>query len=97
LDGEKVFGSILDPSFFPQDLALGTVAVPAGVVRYLDMAATVALVLVSAQLRGSACLNSTHDAKVSKRQPVGLPISRAVVTKDIRHLDTARPLHQKSA
>jgi len=33
---------------------------------------------------------------MTKRQAVGLPILRAVVTKDVRHLDTARPLHQGS-
>ena len=53
-----------------------------------------ALVLMSAQLRRSAYFNGTHNAQMSKRQAVGLPILRAVVTKDVSHLDTARPSHQ---
>ena len=95
LDGEKIVGSVLDPCFFPEGLALWTVPIPAGVVRYLDMPTFGALVFMSAQLRGSAYFDGTHCPKVSKGQAMGLPISRAMVTKDIRHLDPARSLHQK--
>jgi len=97
LDGKKVFDSILDPCFFPQNLALGTMTVPAGVIRYLDMPTVGALVFMSAQLRSSAYFDGMHCPEVSKGQAMGLPILRAVVTKDIRHLDTARPLHQELA
>jgi len=70
------------------------VTVAAGVVGYLDMTAVGALLLVPAQLSCPACLHGTHDAQVLKRQGMGLPILRAVLAEDIRHLDTARPLHQ---
>ncbi len=54
LDREEVFCPLFDPDFFPESLALGAVAVPAGVLRYLDRPAFGALVLMSAQLRRSA-------------------------------------------
>jgi hypothetical protein len=46
-DGKKLFPPCLDPLLFLQKLTLGAVPVPARVIRYLDMAALLALVDVS--------------------------------------------------
>ena len=60
LKGKKIFVTGLDPSFLGQDLAFRTVTVPAGVIRYLQMAAVVALVLVTAQSGSSTEFDGTH-------------------------------------
>jgi hypothetical protein len=48
-----------------------------------------------AQLCRPAYLDGTHDAQMLKRQEMGLPILRAMLAEDIRHLDAARPLHRE--
>jgi hypothetical protein len=64
--------------------------VPAGVIRYLQMAAVIALILMAAKDRGSTYLDGAHDSPITTRQPMGFSIRRAVLTEDIRHLDSAR-------
>jgi hypothetical protein len=64
---QKIFTAGLDPFFLGQGLAFGTVPVPAGVIRYLQMAAVVALVLVTTQGSRSADLDSTHDPQMIER------------------------------
>ena len=84
----------LDSSFFPQGLAFGTVPVSTGVIKYLQMAAVVALILMAAQDRGSADLDGSHDPQMIAGQPMGFPPgTRAVLTEDLRHLKTARCSH----
>jgi hypothetical protein len=61
LNGKKIFTAGLDPLFLGQGLAFGTVPIPAGVIRYLQMAAVVALVLMAAKSGGSTDLDGTHD------------------------------------
>jgi hypothetical protein len=90
LNGEKVLTACLDPSFFPQGLAFGTVPVSAGVIRYLQMAAMIALILMAAKDRGSAYLDGAHDPQMVAGQPMGFSIRRAVLTENVRHLKTAR-------
>ena len=60
--------------------------IPAGVIRYFHMTAVVALVLMTAQDCGSADLDGAHGPQMMPGQPVGLSISRAVLTEDFRHL-----------
>ena len=50
------------------------------------MTAVVALIPMAAQGRGSADLDGAHDPQMIAGQPVGLSISRAVLTEDFRHL-----------
>jgi len=97
LNRQEIFASVLDPLLFPQDLALGAVAIPAGVVGYLDVPACLALLRMPAQHCCPAHLNSTHGTEVLTRQEMSLPILWAVLAEDIRHLDLARLLHQEEA
>lgn len=67
--------------------------VPAGVIGYLQMAAVVALVLMPAEDRGSACLDGAHDPPIIPAQPVCFSVRRAVLTEDVRNLKAARCSH----
>src|SRR4030042_6256621 len=67
--------------------------IPAGVIRYLQMAAVVALILMAAKDRGSAYLDGAHDPQIIAGQPMGFSIGRAVLTKNIRNLKAARCSH----
>jgi hypothetical protein len=71
LNGKEIITASLDPFFLGQGLAFGTVPVPAGVVRYLQMAAVIALILMTAQDRCSAELNGAHNPQMITRQPMG--------------------------
>ena len=67
---QKIFTASLDPFFLRQGLAFGTVPVPAGVVRYLQMSAVVALVLMTAQGSRSTGLDGAHNPQMIARQPM---------------------------
>jgi hypothetical protein len=64
--------------------------VPAGVIRYFQMAAVVAVILMAAKDSGSAYLDGAHDPPIIAGQPMGFSIRRAVLTENIRHLKAAR-------
>jgi hypothetical protein len=96
LNGEKVLTARLDPSFFPQGLAFRTVPISAGVIRYLQMAAMIALILMAAKDCGSADLDGAYDPQMIAGQPMGFSIRRAVLTEDVRHLKAARCSHPLS-
>lgn len=64
LDRKQVLSTSLDPSFFFQGLAFGTVPVPAGVIGYLQMAAVIALILMTAKDSCSAYLYGAHDSPI---------------------------------
>jgi hypothetical protein len=95
-DGQQILTACLDPSLFPQSLAFRTVPVPAGVIRYLKMAAVVALVLMAAKGSGSAYLDGAHDPQMITGQLMGFSIRRTVLTEDVRHLKAARCSHPLS-
>ena len=67
--------------------------IPAGVIRDLQMAAVVTLILMAAQNRGSADLDGTHNSQLISGQPVGLSIGRAVLTENLRNLQAAGGSH----
>ena len=71
-------------------------SVAAGVIRYFQVAAVVALILMAAQGSGAAFLDGAHDPPLVAGQPMGFSISRAVLTEDIRHLEAARGSHPLS-
>ncbi len=58
------------------------------------MAAGVALILMAAESSGSAPLDGAQGPQMSEGQPMGLSISRAVLTEDFRHLRTSRGTHR---
>jgi len=60
------------------------------------MAAVVALILMAAKDSGSAYLDGAHDPQMIAGQPLGFSIRRAVLTEDVRHLNTARYSHSLS-
>jgi len=93
LNGKKIFTAGLDPLFLGQGLAFGTVPIPAGVIRYLQMAAVVALVLMAAKSGGSTDLDGTHDPQMIAGQFMRSSVLRSVLTENIRHLETAGCSH----
>lgn len=95
--GQQVLSSVLYPPVFSQELALGTVAVSAGVIRYPQMAAAVALIHMAAQGSSSAYLNGMHASQLLTGQIMGYSIVRAVLAQYIRHLDTSGCTHRVTA
>ena len=83
---QEILTARLDPLLFPQGLALGAVAVPAGVIRYLQMAAGITSVPVAAQDGSPAHLDGAHDPPLRTGQPMGCSVRRTVLTEDVRHL-----------
>ena len=60
------------------------------------MAAVIALILMTAQDRGSAYLDGAHDSPIIAGQPMGFSIRRAVLTENVRNLKAARCSHPLS-
>jgi hypothetical protein len=89
LDRQKVFAAGLDPFFLGQCLAFGTMPVPAGVVRYDQVSAVVALVPVAAQGRCPADLDGVHDPQMITGQLVRFSVNLTVLTENVRNLETA--------
>ena len=71
-------------------------SVSAGVIRYFQVAAAVALILMAAKGSGSAYLDGTHNPPMIAGQPMGFSINRPVLTEDVRHLKAARVSHPLS-
>jgi hypothetical protein len=63
--GEQICFSSFKPSLFIQALALGAMAVAAGVVRYPQLATVVALIHMTAQDRCTADLDGPHGPQMS--------------------------------
>jgi hypothetical protein len=96
LNGQEILAAGLDPFFFPQGLAFGAMAIPAGVIRYFHMTAMVALIPMATKGSGSAYLDGAHNSQLIAGQPMGFSISRAVLTENIRNLKATRCLHPLS-
>lgn len=60
------------------------------------MTATVALVHMAAKRSSPAYLNGMHGLKLIAGQAMGRSVVGAALTKDIRHLNTARGTHRAS-
>ena len=97
LNGQKILTARLDPFLFSQCLAFGAVPVPAGVIRYFQVAAFVALILMAAKGSGPAYLDGAHDPQMITGQLMGFSIRKAVLTEDVRHLGAVRCSHPLSS
>ena len=76
------------PRFRCPPLALGTVAIAAGVISNARVRTVLAALDMPAERRGAADLDSRHDAPLAKAQMsrVGSTPGGAVATEDVRHL-----------
>ena len=90
--------SVREPFGARQPLALGAMAVAAGVVGDAHVAAIIALLHVTAERRRPARRDGAHDAPLDAAEMpgTGLPKRFAVAAEDIRHLqnrshDAAQP------
>ena len=70
--------------------------IPAGVIRYLQMATVVAPIPMATQESGSAYLDGAHDPQMIAGQPMEFSIGRAVLTENIRNLKATRSSHPLS-
>ena len=75
--------ALLEPAGVVEPLALGTVAVAAGIVGDAGVSALAALFDVATQLGGAAGFNGTQRAKVFQGEAVGLAVSRPVTAHNV--------------
>jgi hypothetical protein len=95
LDGQQLGGTLLEPAGASQALALGAVPVAAGTVENVGVSAVVAPFDGTAQHGSTAGLDGGHQSMLMERQRMRLPVSRAVLSKDIGHLQVRR--HEEAA
>ena len=93
LNGKKIFVTGLDPLFLGQGLAFGTVPIPARVIRYRQMAAVIALILMTTKGSGSACLDGAHNPQMIAGQSMRFSIDGSVLTENLRHFKVASCSH----
>jgi len=85
---QKLSGLLLKPPSFRQGLALGTMAVTAGVIGRALKTTTVTLVHMPSQLRSATDLNGSHDFNLRAGQPMGSAVAQSVLTKNIGQFGT---------
>jgi hypothetical protein len=88
---EQILYPGFNPTLFIQALTFGTMAVAAGVVRYFQGAAMLALLHMTAEFGRAAGLDSPHRPQLPSRHlmAVNFPISRTIGPKNIRHFKGA--------
>jgi hypothetical protein len=91
--GEEIPFSSFKPSLFVQGLALGAMAIAAGVVGDPQGMAVVTLIDMSPKLSRSGDLDGPHGTVMPQGHLMGLAIGQSVGPKDIGHLKGA--FHQK--
>ena len=69
-------------------LALGAMAVAAGIVSDADVGAVVAFFAMAAKRRRAAGLDGAHGAELGAPQPVLFPVSGAVLAKNAGHFES---------
>jgi hypothetical protein len=84
---EQLGLTLFEPSRSAEVLALGTVAVPAGVVGQSLEVASLAMLAVSTQLRRPTRLDGVHDALLEHGRSMLTAIRRAVPPQDVRDLE----------
>ena len=89
LNGKEVGLAIFQPLHTDQRLAFRAVPIAATVVGNALMAATIALLNMATKSGGAATLDCAHDAALpaAKGLRVLLPVGRACLVENIRHLD----------
>ena len=87
---QELVAARLDPALLGQGLALGAVAVPAGVVAQGEGAAAVAGLDVAAHGLGAAGLDGPHGAGLVGARVVALAVGLAVAPKQRRDLEPCR-------
>ena len=90
---QEVLTASLDPLFLGQGLAFGAVPIPARVIRYRQMAAVIALILMTTKGSGSACLDGAHNPQMIAGQSMRFSIDRSVLTENLRHFKVASCSH----
>ena len=91
--GKNILFPCVQPPLLVQSLALGAVAVPAGVVGYPQSATMVTSILMAPKLRSATDLDGSHRAAMPHRQLMVMAISWTMDAEDIGHFKAA--LHQK--
>ena len=85
--GQEPFQALGQPLGLLEALALGTVAVAAGVVGDRQVAAALtADVHVAAQTGGAAAFDIPHSLMLPRAETLVFPVVRAMVVKDLGHL-----------
>jgi hypothetical protein len=87
--GDDALPTLRDPSSLWEPLALGAVAVPAGVVGDLEVTALGTEIGVTAEDIGPAACDRRHDLSLLGRQPMALSNGLAVFAEDVRNLEPA--------
>jgi len=88
IHGQQIIHTRIEPAFCDTTLTLRTVAVPAGVIGDLYLAAVPATQHMASQAGRSAALNGRHDLEliVTDVSGVGLSPHRTMAAEDIRDL-----------
>ena len=94
--GQQLGGALLEPVGAGGALTFGAMAVPAGAIPGVRVLALVAPFDHTAQQRRAAGFDGLHDTVVMQGQRVGLPVSGAVLSKDVGQLQGWRG-HQRLA
>src|ERR1700687_2271731 len=81
-DGQQFELPAFDPCGARQRLALGTMAVTAGVIAVASVGAVAAFFEVAAQSGRTADLDGAHHPQMIARQGMRLPVVRAVLSKN---------------
>lgn len=81
----------VEPRGLSQTRALGTVAIPTGVVGWALEVAPVAHVDVAAKDGGAAGLDGAHGARLFQGQGVSRPVCLAMGAEDVRDLELGPP------
>ena len=87
-DRQKLRLPALEPLGTRHGLALGAVAIAAGVVGVMRESAAVAFFDMAAECRGAADLHGAHDAKLRQRQEVRRAVIRAMLSENVGHFES---------
>lgn len=85
--------TLLEPFLARRSLALGAVAVPAGAVLRMRVLAAVAPFDYTAQRGSAAGFDGLHQPMLVQGQGMGLPVGRAVLSKDVGQLQGWPGIH----
>jgi len=87
LNRQELLLARLDPAQLLQTLALGTVAVAAGVVADLQVVTPITLVDVTAQGSRATLFDGPHDLEMLARQGMLAAVARTEAPEDVGHFE----------